>query len=83
MKNGICPQCNSIEIYRGTLSPLRAGDGMVHLEAYPARGGANIMLDAFVCTECGHVEMIVAKDNMAKMISIKEDTQNWTKVPLN
>jgi hypothetical protein len=79
MKNGICPQCNSIEIYRGTLSPLRAGDGLVHVEA----GSVNILLDAFVCTECGHVEMTVAKDSMGKMSAIKEETKNWSKVPLN
>jgi predicted RNA-binding Zn-ribbon protein involved in translation (DUF1610 family) len=83
MKNGICPQCNSIEIYRGTLSPLRAGDGMLHLEAYPPGRGVNILLDAFVCTDCGHVEMMVNKDNMVKMTAIKEDPKNWSNVPLS
>ena len=83
MKNGICPQCNSIEIYRGTMSPLRAGEGMLHLEAYPPGRGVNILLDAFVCTDCGYVEMSVAKDSMGKMTAIKEDAKNWVRVPLN
>ena len=51
-------------------------------EPYPPGRGVNILLDAFVCTDCGHVEMAVSQDSMGKMTAIKEDTKNWAKVPL-
>lgn len=80
MQNGKCPKCNSTEIYRGIQSPLHAGEGLVHLEAYPPNRGVNLLLDAYVCLSCGYVETYVAEGSKPKINTIAEDTKNWQKV---
>jgi predicted nucleic-acid-binding Zn-ribbon protein len=79
MQNGKCPKCNSTEIYRGNQSPLHAGEGLVHLEAYPPNRGVNLLVDAYVCTSCGYVEMYVTEASKSKMTAIIDDKKNWQK----
>ncbi len=80
MQNGHCPKCNSTEIYRGTRSPFRAGEGMLHLEGIAHNTGINILLDACVCAQCGYVEMYVTEQSRPKLASLVEDKNNWQKV---
>lgn len=61
-------------------SPLRAGDGLVHLEAYAPKRNPNILMDAYLCTNCGYTEMYVSTGNMEKLIAVKEDPKTWHKV---
>jgi predicted nucleic-acid-binding Zn-ribbon protein len=79
-EEGICPKCNSTEVYTGDQSPLRAGDGLVHLEAYAPKRAPNILLDAYLCINCGYTEMYVASGNMEKLMAVKEDPKTWHKV---
>ncbi len=78
MKSGHCPKCNSTEIYRGTSGTLVAGEGWIHLQNL--KTGANIMFDAYVCTNCGYVEMYVADSSKAKLPGLSEDKKFWQKV---
>ena len=79
MRKGLCPKCNSTEIYHGVQSPLHAGDGLVHAEASDDKRHANLMLDAYVCNNCGYVELYVAPDNMEQLSVVRHD-KNWIKV---
>ena len=67
MQNGRCPKCNSTEVYRGTQSLLQAGEGLLHLVAYVKNTGVNLMLDAYVCSNCGYVEMYVADSSKGRL----------------
>jgi predicted nucleic-acid-binding Zn-ribbon protein len=78
MKNGHCPKCNSTEVYRGAPATLAAGEGWVHLEN--RKTGTNIMLDSYVCANCGYVEMYVAEASKVKLPSLAEDKKFWQKV---
>lgn len=50
-------ECGSAEVFRGTNSRLRAGDGQVHAEIHGHRLFMNVMLDTYLCAHCGYVEM--------------------------
>ncbi|HEX2697714.1 MAG TPA: hypothetical protein VHM28_08390 [Anaerolineales bacterium] len=80
MKNGQCPKCQSTDVYKGSTSPLHAGEGLVHLEAYPPNRGVNLLIDAYVCHNCGYTEMYVAEGSMSKVDAIAQDSKNWKKV---
>jgi predicted nucleic-acid-binding Zn-ribbon protein len=80
MQNGHCPKCNSTEVFRGTQSPLHAGEGLVHLEAYPSSRGINLLVDACVCANCGYVEMYVTDSSKSKLTALSEDKKNWQRV---
>ena len=76
MQNGQCPKCQSTEIYRGT--PL-AGEGSVHLAAFPGNTFVNILVDAYVCRNCGYIEMYVADSSKGKLDALAQDSKNWQK----
>ena len=80
MKSGTCPKCNASAVYQGSSSPLHAGDGLLHLEAYPPKRAVNLLLDAYVCAACGYSEMYVAEQSQAKLSTITEDPTHWRKV---
>jgi hypothetical protein len=79
VRNGYCPKCASTEIYVGTQSPLQAGEGRLHLEANPPKRAVNLMLDAYVCANCGYVEIFVAGGSRDKLESVTQDPRNWRK----
>ncbi len=80
MKDGHCPKCNSSEVYRGTQSPVQAGDSLVHLVAYARNTGFNLLLDAYVCANCGYVELYVAEGSKVNLGVLSQDHKTWQKV---
>ena len=80
MKNGQCPKCNSTDVYRGIQSPLQAGEGLVHLVAYSRNTGVNLLVDAYVCRNCGYTEMYVAEGSKSKLEALRQDNKHWQKV---
>ena len=76
MKNGICPNCKSKEVYKTDFSPLQAGSSLLGL--YNPKGN-NFPLEVYLCAKCGHVEMNVAethKDRIAELVG----SDKWDKV---
>jgi len=80
MTNGVCPKCNSTQIYRG---PATEGEGV-------SAGGYNslveisvdsklttLWLNTFICCACGYVEMHVANHCDLEKIP---DAEGWEKV---
>lgn len=80
MKNGQCPKCGADQVYRGSQSPLQAGEGLAHLAAYARNTGVNILLDAYLCANCGYVELYAAEQSRAKLWALAEDPKHWQKV---
>lgn len=80
MKKGICPKCQSSHIYRGFQSPLRAESGMLHLEAIANNTGYNLLLEAYVCVDCGFVETYVAERSRERLGVLALDKRNWSRV---
>jgi predicted nucleic-acid-binding Zn-ribbon protein len=75
MRNGHCPKCNSTEVYQRSDIPFTAGDGKLHLHV----SGNDVYLDAFICVNCGCVEMQVNNASQAKLAMIKNDKE-WRRV---
>ena len=76
MKNGICPNCDSTEIYRTDFSPLQAGDSLVRIYN-PA--GNNFPIEVYLCASCGHMEMGVAESHKARIPDLVK-SEKWKKV---
>ena len=77
MKNGVCPKCNSTEVYRGA-GGLKAGNGECHLVIglWPPK---DIFLSTYICIQCGYTEMYVADHNMDKLNALVKE-KDWEKV---
>lgn len=77
MKTGICPKCGSTEVYMQNRG-IFAGSGTLYmLKSFFASG---IHLDAYLCTNCGHVELSVPASDLQKAQDLVE---KWTKVKPN
>jgi len=77
MKNGVCPKCNSTEVY-WSVGGLKAGSGECHLEIGNWSNKV-IFLSTYLCTQCGYTEMYVADRNMDKLSALVKE-KDWGKV---
>ena len=76
MRNGICPDCASTEVYKTDFSPLQAGDSLVRL--YNPKGN-NLAIEVYLCADCGHMEMGVPESHRPKIADLVK-TEKWAKV---
>ena len=76
MNQGVCPACQSQEIYRSDFAPLQAGDSLVRL--YNLKGN-DIAIELYLCANCGHIELGVPESQRAKLIDLVK-TDKWHKV---
>jgi predicted nucleic-acid-binding Zn-ribbon protein len=60
MRKGVCPKCQSKEVYRGTKVGLKSGWN--NSNTIPVTGLKASALDNYVCGACGYVESYVAKE---------------------
>jgi len=60
MKKGVCPKCQSKEVYSGASVSMKSG--MSHSNTIPVTGFRMAALDNYVCGQCGFVESYVAKE---------------------
>jgi predicted nucleic-acid-binding Zn-ribbon protein len=60
MKKGVCPKCQSKEIYSGAQVSMKSGWNKNN--TIPVSGFKAAALDNFVCGECGYVESYIAKE---------------------
>jgi predicted nucleic-acid-binding Zn-ribbon protein len=60
MKKGICPRCQSKEIFSGTQVINKSGNHFSN--AIPVSFFRAAALDNFVCGQCGYVESYIAKE---------------------
>jgi predicted nucleic-acid-binding Zn-ribbon protein len=89
MKNGICPKCNSSEVYHSFSESslgagLRADDGILmvnlHKESKSLFGDDFTLLPvgSYLCRSCGYVESYV--QDMARLSQKLDEATNWKKV---
>jgi len=60
MKKGICPRCQSREIFSGIQVSNKSGNHFSNTIPLSLFRGA--VLDNFVCGQCGYVESYIAKE---------------------
>ncbi len=75
MKTGICPKCNSHEVFSGAGIALKKGP--FGSNSIPIGLTSMAALDNFVCSECGYVESYVSDPEKLAEISRK-----WDKIEL-
>ena len=73
MKNGICPKCNSTEVFAGTNLVFKGGS--YGANSIPISFWVYAPLDNYVCATCGYVESYVADSN-----KLSEIRKKWLKV---
>jgi len=73
LKTGICPKCNSHEVFSGAGIVLKKGP--FGSNSIPIGLTSIAALDNFVCSECGYVERYVSDESKLAEISRK-----WGKV---
>ena len=73
MKTGVCPKCQSTEIYSGTDIPLKKGP--FGSNAIPVSITSIAALDNYVCIDCGYVERYIGEDE-----KLKEIQRKWARV---
>lgn len=83
MRNGLCPKCDSEEIYLADAHPqgLLTGDGQPMLRIYKDKGfWPDVIIaemNVYVCRACGFLEMYVRdRAGLEKL----EDCTNWHRV---
>ncbi len=75
MKTGICPKCNSHDIFSGARVALKKGP--FGSNSIPIGLTSIAALDNFVCGECGYVESYVS--DRQKLIEI---VRKWEQVQM-
>ena len=91
MRNGICPKCNSTEIYRSFSETkleagLRASEGMPMVNFHKTGKGlfgddfALYTLEGYLCRNCGYVESYIPLQALEKMSQKLVSATNWQKV---
>jgi predicted nucleic-acid-binding Zn-ribbon protein len=75
LKTGICPKCNSHEVFSGAGIALKKGP--FGSNSIPIGLTSMAALDNFVCSGCGYVESYVSDPDKQTEISRK-----WDKIEL-
>ncbi len=72
VKKGECPKCKSSEVYTG--ANIKIKSGTYNSNTIPLGGlfGRQMVLDNYVCTNCGYVESYI--NNISDLEKIKA---NW------
>lgn len=74
MRNGICPKCNSTEIYK-KVNGIGHGDGGGSVYIYTGWITSGTKVESFICTFCGFFESYAIDRD-----KLNEVAQNWEKV---
>jgi len=69
MRKGVCPKCQSKEVYQGTKISPKAGWN--NSNTIPVTGLKTAALDNYVCGSCGYVESYIAKEKDLAVIRKK------------
>jgi len=73
MKSGICPKCQSREIYSGRKIKNKSGNHFNN--TIPVTVWSHATLDNYVCGRCGYMESYLAKTKELEKIK-----QKWPQV---
>lgn len=60
MRKGVCPKCQSREVYCGAKVGMKSGWN--NSNTIPVTGLKAAALDNYVCGSCGYVESYIAKE---------------------
>jgi hypothetical protein len=85
MRSGICPKCNSNEIYysdaKGVQSAITTGSGSLLVRLYKDNKWVPdiwlLPLECYLCKECGYFESYVMN---AEELSKLDESTNWRKL---
>jgi len=69
MKNGVCPKCQSREVYSG--AQLKWKSGIHSVNSIPVNSFRLAPLDNYVCGQCAYVESYIAKESDLSAIKKK------------
>ncbi len=80
MNHGVCPKCQSTEIYRGLSADgegLTAGSYISLIELITGKTQTTLWLNTYVCQLCGYIEMYIAnQDGLAQL----SQAEGWERV---
>jgi predicted DNA-binding helix-hairpin-helix protein len=83
MKDGICPMCESSDVYMSQ-KEKSMGDGDVRALTFSAGEGRAIdayyYLDTYVCVDCGYTAMFARSFDGSPGLSLLKNALRWTKV---
>lgn len=80
MNDGICPKCNSTEIYRGASTEgegLSAGSYNSLIEVVTEKTQTTLWIETYICRACGYVEMRVAN---RQDLAVLPQAEGWEKI---
>ena len=83
MKNGICPMCQSNEVYMSDDDDNLSPDGMLMFSGWIGKEMASYQTDLYVCLICGYTALFarptVYKGKHQELIFLQK-AQGWKKV---
>ncbi len=68
MRNGVCPICNSPEVYVGTTRMASIRAGSYGANSIPVNWAITAPLENFVCADCGYVESYILEPEKLEKI---------------
>ncbi|MCB0476740.1 MAG: hypothetical protein KDC84_01160 [Crocinitomicaceae bacterium] len=74
MKTGICPKCQSTEIYTDG-SPKRGDRSSI-----PISNWKKFFIDTYACYDCGYIEEYIESKNLKDQAKMERAKQEWKKV---
>jgi len=80
MKDGVCPKCNSTQIYRGASlegEGLMAGTYTSLVEINASKTVLVLWVDTFICGVCGYLEMHIAN---RKDLDVLPQAEGWDRI---
>ena len=80
MKEGKCPKCGSIEIFREIPNAFRSGEYIPHLEAFEDYALTIYSIVPYVCVKCGYLEFHLDEKSLNKIPVLIHDKEFWQKV---
>jgi predicted nucleic-acid-binding Zn-ribbon protein len=82
MKQGVCPQCDSNEVYSGVDIPNKAGANEANTITLGGPMLAHMIpLDNYVCVNCGYVESYIGDVAELKRIAERWERADGQKKP--
>ena len=74
MKNGLCPKCNSTNVFMKN-NGIWLGGHTLPLTIFPGSIGSGANCESYVCVDCGYFENYVVTKEL-----LEEIRQKWNKV---
>ena len=74
-KAGICPKCNSSEVYNNSKETPRGERNSIPLSSW-----VSLMVHVYVCLECGYIEEYMNPNDLLNEKKTEKIRSTWRKV---